>query len=255
MADASKPDSATKTRRKTAGSTARKRGSTGSTGGKATPRARTTSSAKDEAATADKAALPLARELRWWADSMLGLASSAADLSMNVARMTLRKPSQRAALERAGVMLKGFRESAGLSLREVGAAIDLKDPALLEAAEGGKISLPFEVILRLAAVLGRKDPISFVMKLTRTQSPDLWATLESLGVGKLVVQAGREREFANIYRADDRARRLSDAEFAKVLKFVQAAFDLAITLREAHGTRSAGKAAGAAPAEQDPSIE
>ena len=39
---------------------------------------------------------------------MLGLASSAADLSMNVARMTLRKPSQRAALERAGAMLKGF---------------------------------------------------------------------------------------------------------------------------------------------------
>jgi transcriptional regulator with XRE-family HTH domain len=253
LADAAKPDSTTKTRRKTPGSAARKRAGTDSAAGKAAPRTRAAAGANDEAA--DKSALPLARELRWWADSMLGLASSAADLSMNVARMTLRKPSQRAALERAGAMLKGFRESAGLSLREVGAAIDLKDPALLEAAEGGKISLPFEVILRLAAVLGRKDPISFVMKLTRTQSPDLWATLESLGVGKLVVQAGREREFANIYRADDRARRLSDAEFAKVLKFVQAAFDLAITLREAHGTRSAGKAAGAAPAEQDPSIE
>ena len=242
MADASKPAPATKTRRKTPGSTARKRASTGSTASKATPRARAASGAKDEAAAADKSALPLARELRWWADSMLGLASSAADLSMNVARMTLRKPSQRAALERAGAMLKGFRESAGLSLREVGAAIDLKDPALLEAAEGGKISLPFEVILRLAAVLGRKDPISFVMKLTRTQSPDLWATLESLGVGKLVVQAGREREFANIYRADDRARRLSDAEFTKVLAFVQTAFDLAISLREAHGARAAARA-------------
>ncbi len=197
----------------------------------------------------EKSQLPLARELRWWADSMLGLAGSAADMSMNVARMTLRKPSQRAALERAGAMLKGFRESAGLSLREVGTAIDLKDPALLEAAEGGKISLPFEVILRLAAVLGRKDPISFVMKLTRTQSPDLWATLESLGVGKLVVQAGREREFANIYRADDRARKLSDAEFGKVLVFVQAAFDLAISLRGAHGAR------GAARAEHDSSTD
>ncbi|MCL4746561.1 MAG: hypothetical protein KJZ83_14270 [Burkholderiaceae bacterium] len=186
-----------------------------------------------------KTQLPLARELRWWADSMLGLASSAADMSVNVARMTLRKPSQRAALERAGAMLKGFREAAGLSLREVGHAIDLKDPLLLEAAEGGKISLPFEIILRLAAVLGRKDPISFVMKLTRTQNPDLWATLESLGVGKLVVQAGREREFANVYRADDRARKLSDADFAKVLGFVQAAFDLALTMRESDGRRAA----------------
>ena len=92
-------------------------------------------------------------------------------------------------------------------------------------------------------MLGRKDPISFVMKLTRTQSPDLWATLESLGVGKLVVQAGREREFANIYRADDRARKLGDAEFAKVLAFVQAAFDLAISLRETRATKGETDAA------------
>lgn len=221
-------------RKSTRTRTASKGGNTGA--------AKTARPAVGTGETTAKSSIPLARELRWWADSMMGLASSAADMSMNVARMTLRKPSHRAALERAGAMLKGFREAAGMSLREVGAAIDLKDPALLEAAEGGKISLPFEVILRLAAVLGRKDPLSFVMKLTRTQSPDLWATLESLGVGKLVVQAGREREFANIYRGDDRARKLSDEEFAKVLVFVRAAFDLAISLRETHGARTASRA-------------
>jgi len=179
--------------------------------------------------------LPLAKELRWWAESVMGIASTAADLSMNVARMTLRRPTQRAALERAGAMLRGFREAAGLSLREVGAAIDLNDPALLEAAERGKIGLPFEIILRLAAVLGKNDPVSFVMKLTRTQNPALWRTLEDLGVGRLVVQAGREREFANVYRADNEARRLSDAEFAEVLAFMRAAFDLAMsTHRKRH---------------------
>ena len=169
------------------------------------------------------------RDLRWWAGSVLDIASSAADMSLNVAKMTLRRPSQRAALERAGALLRGFRESAGLSLREVGAAINLNDPAVLEAAEGGKIVLPFEIILRLAAVLGKNDPLSFVMNLTRTQNPDLWKTLEALGVGKLVLQVGREREFANIYRADNDARRLSDREFAEVLAFMKAAFELAMS--------------------------
>jgi transcriptional regulator with XRE-family HTH domain len=182
--------------------------------------------------------LPLAKELRWWAESVMGIASTAADLSMNVARMTLRKPTQRAALERAGAMLRGFREAAGMSLREVGAAIDLSDPALLEAAEHGKIGLPFEIILRLAAVLGKSDPLSFVMNLTRTQNPELWKTLEALGVGKLVLQAGREREFANIYRADNEARRLSDHEFAEVLTFMKAAFDLAMSTHRKRARRT-----------------
>jgi len=183
--------------------------------------------------------LPLAKELRWWAESVMGVASTAADLSMNVARLTLRRPAQRAALERAGAMLRGFREAAGMSLRDVGAAIDLGDPALLEAAEGGRIGLPFEIILRLAAVLGRNDPVSFVMKLTRAQNPSLWKTLERLGVGRLVVQVGREREFANVYRANNEVRRLTDAEFAEVLAFVQAAFDMAMSLHRKRRQREA----------------
>ncbi len=101
-----------------------------------------------------------------------------------------------------------------MSVSEVGKAIDLKDPALLELVENGKIALPFEIILRLASVLGRNDPISFVMRFTRSYNPDVWKTLESLGIGRLALQAGREREFANLYRANDAARRLSDEEFA-----------------------------------------
>ncbi|HYQ99811.1 MAG TPA: helix-turn-helix transcriptional regulator, partial [Casimicrobiaceae bacterium] len=148
--------------------------------------------------------LPLAgvaTQVRAWTDSVLGIASAAADASLSAAKAILVKPEQRAALEKTGAVLRGMREAAGLSLKEVGDAIDLKDPTLLDLVEHGKVALPFEIILRLASVLGRNDPISFVMRFTRTYNPDVWKTLESMGVGRLALQAGREREFANLYRA------------------------------------------------------
>ena len=130
-----------------------------------------------------------------------------------------------------GAALRTLREAAGLTIQEIGTAINLKDPALIEALENGKIALPFEIILRLAAVLGRNDPVGFIMKFTRTSNPDLWNALEALGFGKLLVQSAREREFANIYRSDDDARRLNDVEFAEVLSFVQASFTMAMAFR------------------------
>ena len=183
----------------------------------------------EQASAAGRSSLvDMAQQLRSWTDSVLGVAGAAADVTLGAAKLMLPKPGQRAALARAGAMLRRLREKAGLSLDELGKAIDLKDPALLELVESGKIALPFEIILRLASVLGRNDPISFVMRFTRSYNPDAWRTLESLGIGRLAVQAGREREFANIYRASDAARRLSDAEFAELLKFVQAAFSMAL---------------------------
>jgi hypothetical protein len=92
--------------------------------------------------------------------------------------------------------------------------------------------LPFEIILRLAAVLARNDPIPFVMKLTRTNNPALWKVLEDLGVGRLVLQSSREREFAHIYSVNDSARRLSDEDFAAVLEFTRSAFDTAMAFRD-----------------------
>ena len=132
---------------------------------------------------------------------------------------------------RTGAALRRMREAAGLTITEVGAAINLKDPSLIEAWENGRIAVPFELILRLAAVLGRNDPVGFVMKLTRSSNPDLWRSLEGLGVGKLLIQSAREREFANIYRGDDEARKLSDKEFAEVLTFTRAAFEMAMAFR------------------------
>ena len=180
-------------------------------------------------AAEDSSLVAMAKQVRSWSDSALGIAGAAADVSIGAAKALLVRPEQRATLARAGSVLRSMREAAGLSLKEVGEAINLKDPTLLELVEGGKVALPFEVILRLASVLGRNDPISFVMRFTRSYNPDTWQTLERLGIGRLAVQAGREREFANVYRASDAARRLDDEEFTAVLAFVKAAFDLALT--------------------------
>ena len=183
-------------------------------------------------AAAPSAETPLvgvAQQVRAWADSVLGIAGAAADVSIGAAKAILVKPEQRAALAKAGVVLRGMRETAGSSLNEVGEAINLRDPSLLDLVENGKVALPFEIILRLASVLGRNDPISFVMRFTRSYNPEVWHTLEGLGIGRFALQAGREREFANIYRGSDAARRLSDEDFAAVLSFMKAAFELALT--------------------------
>jgi len=182
---------------------------------------------------AESALVGVAKQVRSWSDSVLGIAGAAADVSLSAAKAILVRPEQRHALEKAGNVLRGMREAAGLSVKEVGEAINLKDPTLIELVENGKVALPFEIILRLASVLGRNDPISFVMRFTRSYNPEVWHTLENLGIGRFAVQAGREREFANIYRASDAARRLDDADFAAVLAFTRAAFEMAIAFRGA----------------------
>lgn len=174
-----------------------------------------------------------ARQVRAWSGSVMDIAGAAADVSLGAAKAILVKPSQRAALARAGSALRALREGAGLSVRELGHAVDLSDPALIDLVENGKVALPFEIVLRLASVLGRNDPVSFVMRFTRTWNPQVWQTLEALGVGRLAVQAGREREFANLYRANDAARGLDDEAFAAVLDFTRRAFELAMTLHGA----------------------
>ncbi|HXX85842.1 MAG TPA: helix-turn-helix transcriptional regulator [Casimicrobiaceae bacterium] len=190
----------------------------------------------------------LAQQVRGWTDSVLGIAGAAADLSMSAAKAVLVKPEQRAALEKAGAALRATREAAGFSVRELGDAINLKDPALLDLVENGKIALPFEIILRLASVLGRNDPIPFIMHYTRSYNPDVWRTLERLGIGRLVVQAGREREFANIYRGSNAARELSDEHFAALLTFMTQAFELALAFRSGSAARRSRAGAKKEPA-------
>ena len=179
-------------------------------------------------APAPAAAWPL--HVRAIAAQLLGLVGSAADFSLGVGNALVRRPAHRRALQKAGAFLRDARETAGLTVAEVSSAIDLKDPELLDLAENGKMVLPFEVLLRLAALLARNDPVPFLMQLARNYSPSLWKTLEDLGVARLVLHAGREHEFINVYRSRDAARRLSDEEFEKVLAFTDAAFGMALDL-------------------------
>ena len=170
----------------------------------------------------------LARQLQSLTASVLSMAGTATDLGVTLAKSRLTKPQHRAAVDKAGSVLQDLRQTAGLTAQDLGRALGLSDSSELERIESGKMAMPFELILRAASVMGRKDPVTFIIQLTRAYNPELWKTLESLGVGKLVLQGAREREFANLYRAHDAARALSDAEFALLLGFVNAAFEMAL---------------------------
>jgi hypothetical protein len=106
--------------------------------------------------------------------------------------------------------------------------LDLSDKSLLQAVEEGTAALSFELILRLAAILAKYDPVPFVFQFIRTYSPEIWETLDSWGIGLLPLQFERERRFINILRQHNMARELSDQEFADLLKLTASAFNLGL---------------------------
>lgn len=163
---------------------------------------------------------------------LLSRLGTASDLAAVLVKAQMPKPANKALVDQAAVFLRDLREAAQLSVDDLAKALTLEDASLLSMVESGKVGLPFDIILRMATVLGKNDPVGFILKVTRAYNPGIWATLDKLGIGKLVVQAGREREFANIYRANEAARSLNDAEFAAALRFVAAAFDSAVVFQQ-----------------------
>ncbi len=149
-------------------------------------------------------------------------------------QLRLVTPQQRKAMRETGLYLRDLREVAGLTLSELSDALDLEDHSLLEAAERGTVTLSFELILRLAALLARHDPIPFVLRFVRTYNPELWKILDAWGIGRLPVHFERERQFINIYRRHDAARNLSDEAFARVLAFTNAAFEMSLHFAAGH---------------------
>ncbi|OQY13882.1 MAG: hypothetical protein B6I31_00275 [Desulfobacteraceae bacterium 4572_19] len=128
----------------------------------------------------------------------------------------------------AGESLRDVREVAGLTVRELSDSLNLKDKSLIEAVENGTATLSFELILRLAALFARNDPVPFIIKYTRTYNPAIWEMLHDWGIGRIPLQFERERQIVNIYRSNDDARKLSDDGFEKVLNFTKHAFQMAI---------------------------
>lgn len=142
----------------------------------------------------------------------------------------------------AGRTLRELRKVAGLTVDELAEALELSDHSLLAAVEKGTATLSFELILRLSALLARNDPVPFVAQMTRTYNPALWKLLEGWGLVRIPLQMERERRFVNVYRAHDVARKLSDAGFDHVLRFTQAAFEMALDLAAAEeGIREGAK--------------
>ncbi len=161
--------------------------------------------------------------------SIASRGSSSLGQSLRLGRAILsRSPDSIRAMQEAGSALKDLREVAGLTRRELSEALEMRDESLIEAVENGTATLSFELILRLAAVLARRDPIPFVIRFTRTYRPELWQLLDDWGVGRVPLQIERERHFINMFRSHDEARRLSDEGFDKVLKFTRSAFEAAL---------------------------
>ena len=148
--------------------------------------------------------------------------------SYKVGKALIQSQDQLKLMVNAGQSLKDLREVAGLTASELSEAINLKDKSVIEAVENGTATLSFELILRLAALLARNDPIPFILKYSRTYSPETWRILTDWGVGKLPLHYERERQFINIYRSQDKARELSDEGFNRVLEFTKQAFNLSL---------------------------
>lgn len=137
-------------------------------------------------------------------------------------------PEQMEMMGKAGSSLKDLREVAGLTVNELSEAIDVKNPDLIRAVEEGKAALPFEILLRLASLHARNDPIPFILRFATTYNPRIASLFKKLGIDKLTMEAERETRFLYIYRKQDTARALSDEGFEKVRAFTEQAFEMAL---------------------------
>lgn len=161
-------------------------------------------------------------------NSAYRFAKRTTDGGIRVGRALIKSQDQLKLMLAAGQSLKDLREVTGLTIAELSEALNLKDKSLLEAVENGTATLSFELILRLSALLARNDPIPFILRYTRTYNPELWKILNDWGLGRIPLQYEREREFINIYRRHDAARKLSDQGFQHVLRFTREAFEMAL---------------------------
>jgi transcriptional regulator with XRE-family HTH domain len=156
------------------------------------------------------------------------LVSKGAIVSEMVGKAVVRSPERVKMIDEAGAYLRDLREVAGLTRKDVSHTIQLADESFLAAVENGAATLSFELILRMAALFARHDPIPFIIRLTRTYNPEVWQILEKWGMGRLPLHLERERQFINIYRGHDKARKLSDVDFNLVLAFTRSAFEMAL---------------------------
>ena len=182
----------------------------------------------EQPAGPEREAESLVERIAGFTGSALRFAAKSTDTSLKVGRALMNSQDQLRMMMVAGNSLRDIREVAGLTLSEMSEALNLKDKSVLEAIENGTSTLSFELILRLAALIARNDPIPFILRTTRNYNPEVWRMLDGWGVGRLPLQFERERQFINIFRSHDDARNLSDEGFKKVLEFTRHSFEMSL---------------------------
>lgn len=158
-------------------------------------------------------------------------------LILNHAQLMLLSKEQRAWMERSGEAIRDARETAGMSVDDLADALNLKDKTLLEAMENGSATVSFEMIMRMTSLLARNDPVPFLVSMVRGFNPGLWAVLEDWGFGHLPTMVERDRQWMNIYRGNEAARQLPEAEFDRVIDFCRSAFEMAMAFKAGEETR------------------
>ena len=148
------------------------------------------------------------------------------------AQRRLLSDEQRAWMKRAGEAIQDARQTAGLSLDELANTLDLEDKTVLQAIEQGSATVSFDLILRLTSLLARNDPIPFLIKLVRGFNPRLWALAEDWGIGRLPGMVERDRQWMNIYRGNEAARQLPQADFERVMAFCENALTMAVQFQQ-----------------------
>ena len=108
--------------------------------GRATERSSKPAASPPEA-VAHSAIMRIAQELTSCANSALGVAEGATEMTVAAAKSLARGPGEKAAIGKAGEFPRAARAAAGITLDELGTAVDLPDPTLIEEAEEGKAAL------------------------------------------------------------------------------------------------------------------
>lgn len=142
------------------------------------------------------------------------------------------EPERLEAMAEAGRFLHDARETAGLSLKDLGDSLGMSDSSVLEEVESGQSILPLELMLRSAALLARHDPIPFLIKFMRTYNPALEQKLEKWGVLTLPKHYERERRFTNIYRQHDALRELSDEQHERFIQYMDSSLALVLDVMQ-----------------------
>ena len=142
------------------------------------------------------------------------------------------EPERLEAMADAGHFLRDARETAGMSVKDLGESLGLSDNSVLEDIESGQTIMPLELMLRSASLLARHDPIPFLIKFMRTYNPALEKTLEQWGVLALPKQYERERRFVNLYRQHDILRSLSDDEYERFIHYMESSSNLVLDVMQ-----------------------